>query len=173
MATAAKRRFSRCLTAYTRSSNQQAYLRNGSLLRLRSACGGCDCPAFLARLHPRFHTPAVAIVLYALTAWLLASSGTFLWIIALSSGAIAVFYIGSCAALIRFRKLRPNADALRVPLGPLLSIAGIAICVAVISGLKRNELLIMCVPALVATTNWLWVKRQQPEFDTRLKASTR
>src|SRR5712691_11432947 len=29
MATAAKRSFSRCLTAYTRSSNQQACLRNG------------------------------------------------------------------------------------------------------------------------------------------------
>ena len=133
-----------------------------------------DCPAFLARLHTRFHTPAVGIVLYALTAWLLASSGTFLWIIALSSGAIAVFYIGSCAALIHLRKLRPNADALRVPLGPLLSIAGIAICVAVISGLKRNELLIMCVPALIAAANWLCVKpRHQQEGEARLKAAAR
>ena len=75
-----------------------------------------------------------------------------------TSGRIARPHVG----IIRARA--------RVPLGPVLSIAGIAICVAVITGLKRNELLIMCVPALVATTNWLWVKRQQPEFDTRLKA---
>ncbi len=132
-----------------------------------------DGPKFLARLHPRFHTPAVAIVLYALMAWLLASSGTFLWIVALASGAIAVYFAASCATLIRLRKLRPNVQALRVPLGPLLSVLGVVISVAMITGLKKNELILLGVPALIATANWLWVKRRHhPELEAGLKANS-
>jgi len=133
-----------------------------------------DGPKFLARLHPRFHTPAVAIVLYALMAWLLASSGTFLWIVALASGAIAVYFAASCATLIRLRKLRPNVQALRVPLGPLLSVLGVAISVTLITSLKKSELILLGVPALIATANWLWVKHHHhPELGTGLKAAAR
>ena len=133
-----------------------------------------DGPKFLARLHPRFHTPAVAIVLYALMAWLLASSGTFLWIVALASGAIAVYFAASCTTLIRLRKLRPNVQALRVPLGPLLSVLGVMISVAMITGLKKNDLILLGVSALIATANWLWVKRRRhPELEAGLKAPAR
>jgi basic amino acid/polyamine antiporter, APA family len=46
-----------------------------------------DFPGLFARVHPRFYTPATAIVLYALTGWVLAVSGTFLWAAALSAGS--------------------------------------------------------------------------------------
>jgi basic amino acid/polyamine antiporter, APA family len=128
-----------------------------------------DAPGFLAKLHPRFHTPAVAIILYAFAAWLLASSGTFLWIIAIGSGAIAVYFAASCATLIPLRKLRPNVQALRVPLGPLLSVLGVAISVALITGLKKNELILLGVPALIATANWLWAKRRREQVGTVMK----
>jgi basic amino acid/polyamine antiporter, APA family len=131
-----------------------------------------DCPALLARLHPRFHTPVVAIVLYALTAWVLASSGSFLWLVALSSGGIAIYFIGSCAALIPLRKLRPNVHALRVPLGPLLSVLGIAISVAVIVGLKKSELMVLGLPALIAIADWLWARRPHEKLG-RLSAAAR
>jgi amino acid transporter len=80
-----------------------------------------------ARLHPRFHTPTIAILFYAFTGWVLASSGTFLWIVALSSGSMIILYAAVCATLIRLRNLRPNTDALRIPFGPLLSILAVAI----------------------------------------------
>jgi basic amino acid/polyamine antiporter, APA family len=118
-----------------------------------------DFPSFLARLHPRFHTPAVAIVLYALAAWMFASSGTFVWLVALASGSIAIELGASCATLIRFRKLRPHADALRAPFGPLLSILAVAISLALMTGLKRGEVLLMFIAALIASANWLWVSR--------------
>jgi len=128
-----------------------------------------DFPSFLARLHPRFQTPTVAIVLYAFVAWMLASSGTFLWLVALASGSIAVFLGASCATLIRLRKLRPNAPALRVPLGPLLSVVGVAICLGLITGLKRNELLLMCLPACIAAANWLWVKSRHVQSESKMQ----
>src|SRR6266849_3344116 len=122
-----------------------------------------DCLPQLARLHPSFHTPVLEISLYASTDWVLASSGSFVWLVALGSGGIALYYIGTCAALIRLRKLRPNVDALRVPLGPLFSILGIGISVGVIAGLKKSELLALSIPAIIATADWVWVRTSQPK----------
>jgi hypothetical protein len=110
-------------------------------------------------------------MLYAFAAWLLASSGTFLWIVALGSGAIAIYFAASCATLIPLRKLRPNVQALRVPLGPLLSVLGVAISVALITGLKKSELILLGVPALIATANWLWVKQGDRKSEPRMRAS--
>jgi APA family basic amino acid/polyamine antiporter len=120
-----------------------------------------DFPSVFATLHSRFHTPAVAILSYAFLAWVLASSGTFLWIAALASGFMTVYYAGACACLVPLRRLRPNADALRVPMGPLLSILGFAICLALMTGLRRNEVFLMCITAIIATANWLWAKRHR------------
>jgi len=131
-----------------------------------------DFPAILARLHPRFHTPAIAILFCALTGWVLAFSGTFLWLVALSSSGVMVLYAGTCASLIRLRKLRPNVAALRIPFGPMLSILGIAICLALMTGLRRRELLLMCVTALIATANWLWARRHHLVLETEIRAAT-
>ena len=141
----------------------------GPRLAYSLAAGG-DFPSILARLHQRFHTPAIAILFCALTGWVLAFSGTFLWLVALSAGGTAILYAGMCASLIRLRKLRPNAVALRIPFGPVLSILSIAICLALMTGLKRRELLLMCVTALIATANWLWARRHHLELESRSKA---
>src|SRR5262249_29805201 len=91
-----------------------------------------DFPGLFAREHRRFHTPATAIVLYALAGWLLAVSGTFLWVVALSAGSTMVYYATTSAALVRLRKLRPNVDAFRVPFGPALSIVAVGLAVALL-----------------------------------------
>jgi amino acid transporter len=119
-----------------------------------------DFPRLFARFHPRFHTPALAIVFFALAGWVLAFTGTFLWVVELSAGSMMVYYAATCASLIRLRKLRPHADALRVPCGPLLSMVAIAISLALMTGLKRREIVFMCVTALLAATNWLLAKRE-------------
>src|SRR5262245_48231102 len=118
-----------------------------------------DFPALLARVHPRFHTPAVAIIVYAFVGWALAVSGTFQLVLALAAGATVLYYAGMCASLIRLRIIRPYADALRIPFGPLLSILAVAISLLLLTGLKRREFLFMCVTALIAAANWLWARQ--------------
>jgi basic amino acid/polyamine antiporter, APA family len=130
-----------------------------------------DFPTVFARLHPRFHTPTIAILFYAVTGWALASSGTFLWLVALTSGTLMVLYAGVCASLIRLRKLRPNADAFRIPFAPVLSIVGIAIALALMTGLKRRELFLMGVTALIAAVNWLWARRHHLELEPKASAA--
>jgi basic amino acid/polyamine antiporter, APA family len=144
---------------------------NGPRLAYSLAAQG-DFPAIFARLHPRFHTPAIAILLCALTGWVLAFSGTFLWLVVLSSGATMVLYAAMCASLIRLRKLRPNVAALRIPFGPMLSILGIVICLALMTGLRRRELLLMCITALIAAINWLWAQRRRAQVETVVKTPT-
>jgi len=129
-----------------------------------------DFPTVFARLHPRFHTPTIAILFNAVTGWALASSGTFLWLVALTSGTLMVLYAGVCASLIRLRKVRPNVDAFRMPFAPVLSMVGIAITLALMTGLKRRELLLMGITALIAAVNWLWAKRHRLDLEPKASA---
>jgi amino acid transporter len=129
-----------------------------------------DFPESFGKLHPTFRTPTAAILLHAGIGWLLASTGTFLWIAALSAGSMMVYYAGTCASLIRLRKLHPNATAFRVPFGPALSMVAIAITVGLMFGLGDRELLFMCVTALIATANWMWARRRQMRPALSMKA---
>jgi basic amino acid/polyamine antiporter, APA family len=126
-----------------------------------------DFPSVFAKLHSRFQTPAAAILMFAFAGWLFAASGTFLWLVALTSGTLMVVYATVCASLIRLRKLRPNADAFRIPFGPVLSILGVAISLALMTSLKRRELLLMGVTALIAGVNWLWARRHQLSLEAK------
>jgi amino acid transporter len=130
-----------------------------------------DFPSVFASIHPRFHTPAVAIIVYALSGWILAVSGTFQFVLAISAGATVVYYAGMCASLIRLRRLSPGADAFRIPFGPVLSIIAVAIALALMSGLTHRVLLLMCVTALIAVANWVWASRHHPELQTEAKAA--
>jgi len=129
-----------------------------------------DFPGLFARLHPRFHTPATAIALYAFTGWALAVSGTFLWAAALGAGSSMVYYVATSAALMRLRKVRPNADAFRVPFGPALSIVAVGLALALLTGLKRREALLMCVTVLIATANWVWARWHQLDVESKAKS---
>ncbi len=129
-----------------------------------------DFPGVFAKLHPRFQTPSVAIILYALTGWLLAVSGTFLWIVALSAASTIIYYGATCACVGRLRKLHPNADAFRVPFGRTLSIVAIGIALLLMTGLHTTEALLMCVTALIAAVNWLWVRRRHVHSPSPVKA---
>jgi amino acid transporter len=131
-----------------------------------------DFSAIFARIQPRFHTPSVAIVVYAFTGLVLAMSGTFQFVLALSAGATVIYYAGMCACLIRLRRKRPGMDGFRIPSGPVLSIVAVAISLALITGLTRRELLLMCVTALIATANWLWARAHHPQLQKQAKAAT-
>jgi APA family basic amino acid/polyamine antiporter len=78
-------------------------------------------PAALARIHPRFRTPAVAILVQTTIALPLALSGSFVQLAALSVVARLATYLGTAAAVpVLRRKLKPSSDTIRLPGGPLI-----------------------------------------------------
>jgi APA family basic amino acid/polyamine antiporter len=115
-----------------------------------------DLPASFGKLHPRYNTPSVAILFYAALVWILALTGTFLWVAAVVAGSAAMQYTGMCAALIRLRRTNPKAQALRMPWGNALAVIGILICVLLLSRLHFRQVLLMGVTSLLAAANWWW-----------------
>ncbi len=122
-----------------------------------------DFPALFARVHPRFHTPSMAILFYAFAGWILAASGAFLWLVAVSAGTMTATYLANCASLWRLRQVQPNAKALRIPFGRGFSVVGMLISLAFMSGLKLSEVFLMGVTGLIASANWWWgTRRHKP-----------
>jgi len=72
-----------------------------------------------------------------------------------------VLYAVVCAALIRLRRLRPQASGFRLPFGPAFAVAGIAIALLLLSRLQPREALLMSVTAVIAAGNWWWIKRRR------------
>lgn len=140
------------------------WLSGGILQVPRLACSLAaqgDAPGFLGKLHPRFKSPATAIVLYAAFVWLLGATGAYLWIAAVGSGALVVIYSAACAALIRLRREQSQANALRLPFGRAFALTGILICLAVLTRLHAREALLMVITAMIATANWWWARRRE------------
>ena len=82
-------------------------------------------PAAVGRVHPRFHTPHVAIGVYAALGCALALSGAFKPLAILSSSALLVVYFVVCLAALTLRVTRARpAGAFRAPGGPLVPVAG-------------------------------------------------
>ena len=60
-----------------------------------------DLPAWFARVHPRFETPANSILFFAVLAAALAISGSFVWLAVISTLARMIVYAVTIAALPR------------------------------------------------------------------------
>lgn len=127
-----------------------------------------DCPALFGRLHPRFHTPSLGILLYGAVVLVLALTGSFLWAIALTAGSLTIFYAVSCAALIQLRRLQPSASAFRLPFGRVLAVIGIGISIGLLAQLELRQLGLMAVTALFGTANWIWARRNEAHHGRRV-----
>lgn len=99
-------------------------------------------PRPLAWVHPRFRTPAVAVLLQAAIALPLALSGTFVGLAALSVVARLATYLGTAAAVpVLRRKLPATAATVRLPGGPAIPIAAVLICLVLAGSAERANLI--------------------------------
>jgi amino acid transporter len=100
-------------------------------------------PRALGRLHPRFHTPHVALILFAGCAWALALSSNFGVLAAASSMGRLLVYATSCAAVLVLRR-EPAANAERVftvPGGVAVPGLAASLCLLLLAGCTRPQLL--------------------------------
>jgi len=85
-----------------------------------------ELPSSLSRIHPRYRTPDVAILVFSAVALALGVAGSFAWIATLSAIVRLVTYALTCGALLVFRRRRPDEEVgFWLPAAPL--VAGIAI----------------------------------------------
>lgn len=99
-------------------------------------------PRVLANVHPRFHTPAAAIVTLSTVAFAFALSGTFVQLAMLSIIARLTTYIGTAAAVpILRRRMGDRPNVVRLPGGATIPILALLLSLAFLSSARLHNLL--------------------------------
>jgi len=116
----------------------------GSPRAFLAASEGGMLPRALSRVHPRFHTPWIAIITFASVTLLLALSGGFKALAVLASMALLLTYLAVCLAALKIRYDRPQAPgSFRAPGGPTVGLLASAAVVWVLAQSTRRETVAM------------------------------
>ena len=113
-------------------------------------------PRVVGRVHPTFHTPWVAIVVYVTIILVLALSGGFRPLAVLASMSLLLVYLGICLAALRVRYTRPHVPGtFRAPGGPVIALVASVVVVWVLSQSTRREIVAMAIFIGVSLTYYL------------------
>jgi amino acid transporter len=110
-------------------------------------------PRALARVHPSFHTPYVAIVLHALLASALAISSSFRHLAVLSNVSVLALYFLCCAAALRLVS-RPAPDGERAftfPGARAIPVAAMAVIAWILAHATTQEFAVLAATFVVAS----------------------
>ena len=116
-------------------------------------------PGVLAAAHPKFGTPAVAIIAYAVATAGIACTGSFQPLVIIASSGTLVLYLITCLGLLRLRarNVAMDGEPFRAPGGWFVPLAASAIIVWMLSTLKWQEL--AAVVALTAVSGAVYAAR--------------
>lgn len=114
-------------------------------------------PAALASVHPRFHTPHVAIAVYATAVFLLAANGSFGKLVLLSNVAVLSLYLLGCLAALELwrRDVRLAERPFTFPGAAIVPVGGAAVVLWVLSHATREEFIAEAVTVAVASGLYL------------------
>lgn len=117
-------------------------------------------PRALASIHPRFHTPAVAIVTQGVLALALALSGSFVQLALLSVVARLCAYIGTTlSVLVLQRRYADHPGALKLPGGPLIPLAALILSLGLLASANIGNLLAAAVALVIGAVLYLFRRR--------------
>ncbi|MFN2398926.1 MAG: APC family permease [Gemmatimonadaceae bacterium] len=99
-------------------------------------------PRWLARIHPAYRTPHLAIATQAAIVCLLAVTSTFAKLAILANVSVLTLYLFCCAAawMLRRRDVRSGGPPFRVPGGPTVHLLAVAMILWLLSNATRAEL---------------------------------
>lgn len=114
-------------------------------------------PRPLAGVHPRFHTPWVAIVVQSTLCWVLAVFNSFETLAIIANVSAALVYIGCAAAAWKLSRVPAvsDADAFRIPGGALVPLLAIVALLFLLSAVTLREWSVLVIVVLVASALYL------------------
>jgi APA family basic amino acid/polyamine antiporter len=101
-------------------------------------------PAAMTRIHPTYHTPYIAIVVYACIVATLAISSSFTQLAILANVAALTLYLMCVAASFELqrRDVRADGTPFAVPGGPVIPIAAAIVILWLLSNATRREFIV-------------------------------
>lgn len=119
-------------------------------------------PRALSRIHPRYRTPAVAIITQGVVALALAFSGSFVQLALLSVVARLCTYIGTASAVLVLQKRHADRpDALRLPGGKAIPIAALILSLALLASASLANLIAAVLALLVGAVIYrFWARAE-------------
>jgi basic amino acid/polyamine antiporter, APA family len=118
-------------------------------------------PRTLAAVHPRFHTPWVAIVAQSTLCWALAVLNNFETLAIIANVSAALVYIGCAAAAWKLSRqpVPASQDSFAIPGGVLVPLLAIVALAFLLSAVTIREWSVLVIVIVVATVLYLVAMR--------------
>lgn len=97
-------------------------------------------PSLLARVHPKYRTPYVSVIVFAVITWVAALFGSFAQLVAVSAMARLLFSVSTCLAVpVLRRKIRATPERFRLPGGIAIPALATVVSVWLLTGITRTQ----------------------------------
>jgi amino acid transporter len=124
-------------------------------------------PGKLAKIHPKYKTPYVAILFYAALGCVFALTGSFKQLLLVATGSILLIYLGVSLAVIRLRQRdgKPAGDEFCLPGGATIPLASSAVIVWLLTRMEGGEALgiatLLGVTVLIYLARMVYMSRRR------------
>ena len=100
-----------------------------------------NLPRFLGKVHPKYKTPHIAIIFFAVVIGVFALTGTFKYLAVVATGSLLLVDLGVILAVLRLRQRDglPKDGEFRLPFGPVIPLLSCAIVGWLLLQVPLNE----------------------------------
>ncbi len=114
-------------------------------------------PPWFAHVHPRFHTPDIAILTYCVIVFVLSLNSTFQQLAILANVAVLLLYVLCCAAALELmrRNVRSDDAPFHIPGAPIFPLLAIAVIVWVLAHATAKEFIVTAICLAVGSLLFL------------------
>jgi amino acid transporter len=126
-------------------------------------------PSFFAKVHPKYRTPWISILVFAAISLVLALQSGLLQNLSLSAVSRLLLYGGVCASLPVFRSREargvstPGVEPalFRVKGGTILAAIGMGLSIVLVTRMNQREAITLAVTVAIAAAHWAYLRRDR------------
>lgn len=127
-------------------------------------------PEFLGKIHPKYKTPHVAVIVVGLINFILIATGSIDYIASVSLISLAVCYMIGCLAFLGMRKNYPDLKRpYKAPLGKLGCVVTIVSYTAIIIFADRTALITAIVISVICLASYFAFNSRRRHLDISLE----
>lgn len=121
----------------------------------------------LSKIHKKFATPYIAIIVYATIGFVLAVSGSFEQLAIIASSSMLILYLGVALSVIKLRLTEEKlSEGFRIPGGWTVPIVAILVILYFLSNLPKREMIVTAIVIAVLSFIFLLINLFKKKSDS-------